>query len=108
MSEHHNRHAGQGAVMLDIGGDVGALVVIAPVELAGTEIEAREVGTPAVVHAPHAAVLGRPTPNGIVHSLVIGALNQGEYELRRLPDGPVAMRAIVAGGEVTQIRWPIG
>lgn len=36
-----NSHAGQGAVVLDIGGDVGALVIVAPAELEGVEIEAR-------------------------------------------------------------------
>lgn len=106
MSEHHNRHAGQGAVMLDIGGDMGALVVIAPDELAGVEIEARDCAAPVGQHAPHAAVLGRPTPRGTVHSVVLGALRAGRYELRRLPDGAPQLSATVTGGEVTQVRWP--
>ena len=58
------------------------------------------------MHAPHAAVLGRPTAQGIVPSVVLGALRAGDYELRRLPDGPVELRATVTGGEVTQARWP--
>jgi len=33
--EEHNRHAGQGAVLVDIGGDVGALVVAMPPEMTG-------------------------------------------------------------------------
>jgi hypothetical protein len=108
MTEDHNRHAGQGAVMLDIGGDVGALVVIAPAELAGVEIEARSSTAPAWEHAPHAAVLGRPTANGTVHSLVLGSLHAGDYELRRLPDGAPELHATVTGGEVTEVRWPAG
>jgi hypothetical protein len=89
-----NSHAGQGAVVLDIGGDVGALVVTMPAALAGTEIEARPVaggprrhGQPAAHehgsgrhrhdpgaaavdrhlghgHLPHVAVLARPLPDG--------------------------------------------
>jgi hypothetical protein len=39
-----NSHAGQGAVMLDIGGDIGALVVMMPEQLRGQEIEIRPVG----------------------------------------------------------------
>ena len=39
-----NRHAGQGAVMLDIGGDVGALVVVMPKAMEGIEVEIRPVG----------------------------------------------------------------
>jgi len=39
MSTNENPHAGQGMVVLDIGGDIGALVVTAPRSLAGNEIE---------------------------------------------------------------------
>lgn len=39
-----NSHAGQGAVVLDIGGDVGALVIRMPADLLGVEIEARPAG----------------------------------------------------------------
>ena len=38
-----NPHAGQGPVVLDIGGDVGALVVAMPETMAGVEIEIRSV-----------------------------------------------------------------
>ena len=36
---HENPHAGQGAVLLDIGGDVGALVVTMPRSTVGEEVE---------------------------------------------------------------------
>ena len=39
-----NPHAGQGSVLLDIGGDVGALVVTMPAEMEGVEVEIRPVG----------------------------------------------------------------
>jgi hypothetical protein len=39
VSTAENPHAGQGSVVLDIGGDVGALVVTAPADLVGAEIE---------------------------------------------------------------------
>ena len=39
-----NPFAGQGAVMLDIGGDIGAVVITMPPELDGAEIEIRPVG----------------------------------------------------------------
>jgi ABC-type Zn2+ transport system substrate-binding protein/surface adhesin len=41
-----NPYAGQGSVLLDIGGDIGALVVTMPAELDGSEIEIRPVGGP--------------------------------------------------------------
>jgi hypothetical protein len=39
-----NSHAGQGAVLLDIGGDIGALVVTMPESMEGVEVEIRPVG----------------------------------------------------------------
>jgi hypothetical protein len=39
-----NSHAGQGAVLLDIGGDIGALVVTMPKSMEGIEVEIRPVG----------------------------------------------------------------
>jgi hypothetical protein len=39
MSDTENPHAGQGSVMLDIGGDIGALVVTMPPSMLGVEIE---------------------------------------------------------------------
>jgi len=106
MSEDHNRHAGQGPVLLDIGGDVGALIVLAPASLAGQEIEIRPVGRPAPAHLPHVAVLGRPTAQGIRHSAVFGELTEGTYELYPRPNGPVALRVTITGGEVCQAQWP--
>ena len=43
--EAHNAYAGQGPVMLDIGDDIGALVIEMPAELEGIEIEIRPVGS---------------------------------------------------------------
>ena len=39
--DEENPYAGQGAVLLDIGDDVGALVVIMPAALDGAEVEIR-------------------------------------------------------------------
>lgn len=39
MNTVENPHAGQGMVVLDIGGDIGALVVQAPAAMSGLEIE---------------------------------------------------------------------
>ena len=42
-----NPYAGQGPVLLDIGGDVGALVVVMPPDTDGLEVELRPAGTTA-------------------------------------------------------------
>ena len=50
-----NPYAGQGPVLLDIGGDVGALVVVMPAHSEGLEVELRPSGATAVRagHAHH-------------------------------------------------------
>ena len=44
MTGNENPHAGQGSVLLDIGGDVGALVVTVPPAMVGVEIEIARLG----------------------------------------------------------------
>jgi hypothetical protein len=104
VAEEDNAHAGQGAVVLDIGGDVGALVVRMPPSLAGAEIEARPVGSG---HVEHVAVLARPLPaGGEVHCAVFAALPAGTYELYVRPAGPVRLSVQVTGGAVADAIWP--
>jgi hypothetical protein len=101
-----NSHAGQGAVLLDIGENVGALVLRTPRSLKGVEIEARPVGH---THGQleHVAVLARPLPDGgHVHSAVFAGLPAGTYELYVRPRGPVRLIVSVTGGEVADAVWP--
>lgn len=124
-----NSHAGQGPVVLDIGGDIGALIISVPAELAGVEIEARPVAGPALrrldtsavehhhhggephSHAhpsalPHVAVLGRPVDGCLQFGAVFGELLEGDWELYLRPDGPVRLSVTVRGGEVSTADWP--
>lgn len=111
-----NPYAGQGPVLLDIGGAVGALVVTMPAELDGVEVEIGRRAGPDLDHdprrhhdhhhRPHVAVVGRPVADGIIHSLVFAELVAGEYELYRRPDGPVELAVSITGGTVTEAAWP--
>lgn len=105
-----NSYAGQGAVLLDIGGTVGALVVSMPATLVGREVEIRPAGQPqARGHRRHVAVVNRPRDGGAgepVASAVFAALEEGDYELYLKPDGPVQVTATVAGGGVEFAHWP--
>lgn len=156
-----NPFAGQGAVLLDIGGDVGALVVLMPPAMEGIEVEINRIGGPdgdapprahdhdhlhhdgqhdhgdphdhhhhdhddhddhghdhdhghasehthGGGHRPHVAVVARPAPGGLLHSLVFPELTEGVYELYRRPAEPVALRVTIRGGEVTEAEWPEG
>jgi len=111
-----NPHAGQGAVLLDIGGDVGALIVTMPVEMEGVEVEIRPLGAPDLPphehghgpghgHYPHVEVVLRPTAEGPVPSLVFPELVEGGYALVPKGTDDVRLRVDVRGGEVTSAVW---
>lgn len=113
-----NPFAGQGAVLLDIGGDIGAIVVEMPAQMVGVEIEVRPVSPDSRVagrhgshhgghtHHPHVAVVDRQAPDGTVPSLVFPELREGTYELAPKGGGPAGATAVVRGNQVTQLTWP--
>jgi hypothetical protein len=122
-----NPFAGQGSVLLDIGDDVGALVVTMPEATVGLEVEVQPVGAAGPRHShPHAhehghdhshdhahdhlvhvAVVPRPVGDATVPSLVYPELATGTYDVfeKGRPD-EVALTVEVAGGRVTLADWP--
>jgi len=103
---HENAHAGQGSVMLDIGGDVGALVVTMPATMVGQEVEVLTGHEEPGHHRPHVAVVPRPIDGGSVPSLVFGELVEGSYALVPKGTDDVRLRVNVCGGAVTTAIWP--
>lgn len=103
-----NPWAGQGSVLLDIGGDVGALVVVMPASMTGAEVEARRVAEPAhqPVRHPHVAVVDRAVGGEVIPSLVFPSLLAGRYDLVRKGSSAPEATAVVVGGEVTSMQWP--
>ena len=120
---NENPHAGQGSVMLDIGGDVGALVISMPPAMVGVEIEIAPVGGSSSHdhddrhdhghvhghgHRPHVAVVDRPVTDGHEPSLVFPDLVEGSYELFDKGQDTVLLTAEIIGGQVTFLEWPTG
>ncbi len=102
-----NPFAGQGSVLLDIGDDVGALVVTMPAGMEGVEVEIRPAQPrPGHVHHPHVAVVNRPTQSGDVPSLVFPEVRQGSYGLHLKETDEVRLLVSINGGEVTSVEWP--
>lgn len=115
-----NPHAGSGPVVLDIGGDVGAVVVTVPEELVGAEVDVVPVDADLLtygvhhhgdgashVHRPHVAVVARPLPDGrLVPTLVYPELVEGRYRLLLQGTDDVVMEVDVVGGQVTEAVWP--
>ena len=120
-----NPHAGQGSVLLDIGDDIGALVVTMPTGSVGEEVEvllAGELGHEhhhdghdhAHGHAhghghhrPHVAVVERPVVGGSVPSLVFPELVEGTYVLVPKGTDDVRLTVDIRGGEVSTATWPV-
>jgi hypothetical protein len=120
-----NPYAGQGPVLLDVGGNVGALLVMMPASMEGVEIEIRrsqpDRDSPAAdlhhhhphshnhgdqSHLTHVEVLPRPTSGGYVHCAVFPELAAGLYQLCERPFGPVRLEVDIAGGQIAQATWP--
>jgi hypothetical protein len=110
MGHTHTMSASAPAsVVLDIGGDVGALAVYTGPEQHGLEIEVSPVGTdgapdPAAVRT-HAAVrlrALRPTP---LYGALIPDLAAGRYAVW---DGDDALSTVdIVGGRVAEYGWPV-
>lgn len=129
-----NPFAGQGSVLLDIGGDVGALIVTMPSGLEGMEVEiapeadlAHDAAHQHDVHShdqphdhahghehdhahgnphrPHVAVVNRPVQGDQVPSLVFPELVEGRYALYEKGTTDVHLVVDVRGGEVVTATW---
>ncbi len=97
------RHrAGDGPVVLDIGGDIGALLVRTPPQLDGAEIEISKVG--GIRDGKHVAVHPRLTGSGTVHAAVFGDLTRGRWQLWG-PDGRRGQQVAVIAGDIVEIEW---
>jgi hypothetical protein len=118
VSEPENAWAGHGAVVLDIGGDIGALVVTMPESMIGLEVEIRPLDgqhghahrhshVHSHEHLAHVAVVARPVGEGQLPSLVFPELESGRYELfEKGRSESVAMVAAIEGGAVVTVGWP--
>jgi hypothetical protein len=108
MSHEHAHHrpepalppSGQGTVVLDIGGDVGALVVHTGGALDGVEIELSHRGERRAF--VHTEVRERRLPEGSVYAGVFPAVVVGEYPLLGLA-GRTDHDVTISSGRVTEV-----
>ena len=92
-------------MVLDIGEDVGAVVIHTGADLDGAEVEVRRVG--AEWDGTHVAVRSRPTAGDPVYAAVFSQLPDGEHEFRLRPPGPQESvhRIRVIGGGLVESLW---
>jgi hypothetical protein len=101
----HNHVAGQGPTVLDIGDNVGALVLYTSAALVGAEIEISPHDAPN--QRRHVAVHTREYPGGTAHAAVYYSLQAGSYDLWAA-DSSVALTVSIEGNTITESVWPEG
>jgi hypothetical protein len=101
----HPRYADQPHpqhVVLDIGGEIGALIVHTDPDLLGTEVEISRAGEDD--RRNHKEVLERTTGGGSEHVLVFDNLLEGAYTL--WVAGVAKAREVrVEGAEIAELDW---
>jgi hypothetical protein len=98
MSEPVFAASNEGSVMLDIGGDIGAMVLRVPPMLDGHEfeIEASDLSIPRT----HSAVRERRLDSGTFYAAVYISLKEGDY--RVVESG---QNFTVVGGKITEVNF---
>ena len=102
MTEPAAGPSGPGTVMMELGGDIGALILYTPADLDGAEIE---ISLGPGTRRTHSRVRPRHTPAGTRYAAVYPGLPAGCYTIwrdERRPAGTVT----VTGGQVASCRWP--
>ena len=105
--QHAAGATGAGSVVLELGGDVGVLVLLTPAALLGQEIEISRTDAGADgSRRTHALVRERVTAQGTSYAAVYPALPGGQYAVWRDASTP-AGTVTVTGGQVASFRWPV-
>jgi hypothetical protein len=95
----------EGASVLDVGGDVGALVLYTDERFAESEIEISPEGDDAA--RVHTAIHERPTRDASgrpVYAGVFPDLRAGTYRIWA-PEPGLRDRVTVVGGEIAEVDW---
>jgi hypothetical protein len=102
MTEHHRLPPSRdGSVVLDIGGDIGALVVEVTSDWLGSELDLTPVGaTRALMHTE---VRERHVGGETRFAAVYAAVPSGTYTVEGLP-----IVVVVEGGKVTETKQLVG
>jgi hypothetical protein len=102
MAERHSDRAHPESVVLDIGQDIGALIIYTEARLHGCEIEVSPRGSAAT--RVHVEVLERRINGQPVFAAVFPGLRAGDYDIWENSSSPSGTVTIV-GGEVAMVDW---
>ena len=102
MAERYSDRVHPESVVLDIGQDIGALIIYTKAALHGLEIEISPRGSGTM--RTHVQVLERRINGRPVFAAVFPGLRAGDYDIWESAQNPGGIVTIV-GGEVTTIDW---
>ena len=102
MAEQHIDRVHPETVVLDIGQEIGALIIYTEAELHGREIEVSPRGSSAT--RVHVEVLERRINGRPVFAAVFPGLRAGDYDIWEAFPDPSGTVTIV-GGEVATVDW---
>jgi hypothetical protein len=100
MAEQHIDRVHSETVVLDIGQDIGALVIYTDAELRGREIEVSPRGRDA--NRVHVEVLERRINDRPVFAAVFPGLRAGDYDIWEAANPNCVT---IVGGEVATVDW---
>src|SRR6202008_1164770 len=103
MAEQHNDRVHTESGVLDIGRDVGAVIIYTKADLRGKEIEVSSLGSAAT--RVHVEVLERRANGRPVFAAVFPQLHAGSYEIWGKNALNPSGNATIVGGEVTTVDW---
>lgn len=99
---HQHGQLGHGAPVLDIGGDIGALILYTTEEMEGLEIEVSHTDDPE--HRTHTEILRRTVGGRTSWAGVYAALPEGDYRIWY--DVATLPRSFtITGGRVSELDW---
>jgi hypothetical protein len=99
--------SGPGTVVLDLGAEIGALILYTPADLDGAEIEISRDDDPDDVGSrrTHSQVRQRHMATVTMYAAVYPDLPSGQYTIWR-DEHRHAAAVTITGGQVTSCDWP--
>jgi len=104
MTEPAAGPSGPGTVVLELGAEIGALILYAPAKLDGAEIEISRDDDPGA-RRTHSQVRQRHMATVTRYAAVYPGLQAGPYTIWRDEHSPAAA-VTITGGQVTSCHWP--
>jgi len=104
VSEHILPPSQSGSVVLDLGGDIGVLILDAPPKLKDREIEISRVDGGAEARRTHSMVRERITAAGTFYAAVYISVPAGDYIVWG-DDVTPAGTVTVHGGDISHFNW---